>query len=210
MTVNMLSIVCVFHSFFTFFFIEGALAFRLFCVSCHFIHRFSSFSLLKSTQFSTLVFFFLYVLVKRLFPFMNVRLSWFVRVSIHLLLFFVLLFWSICENFQLLQSFNSREDLNSCFLKTRGREICSFTHFELCSPPFSVVVHYYLFSCCYHFWRFCFFVFFVRSGFALSYKPLTSLNSLVFHRSVCICFIDFFLLVVNGNIVTSIPLSFFL
>lgn len=48
MTVNMLSIVCVFHSFFTFF-IESALACRLFCVLCHFIYRFSSFSLLKST-----------------------------------------------------------------------------------------------------------------------------------------------------------------
>ena len=48
MTVNMLSIVCVFHSFFTFF-IESALACRLFCVLSHFIYRFSSFSLLKST-----------------------------------------------------------------------------------------------------------------------------------------------------------------
>ena len=48
MTVNMLFIVCVFHTFFTFF-IESALAFRLFRVSCHFIYRFSSFSLLKST-----------------------------------------------------------------------------------------------------------------------------------------------------------------
>ena len=47
--------------FFTFF-IESALAFRLFRVSCHLIYRFSSFSLLKSTVFSTSVFFFLYVL----------------------------------------------------------------------------------------------------------------------------------------------------
>ena len=40
---------CVcFIVFFTFF-IESALAFRLFRVSCHFIYRFSSFSLLKST-----------------------------------------------------------------------------------------------------------------------------------------------------------------
>lgn len=48
MTENMLSIVCVFHSFF-YFFIESALACRLFCVLCHFIKRLSIFSLLKST-----------------------------------------------------------------------------------------------------------------------------------------------------------------
>ena len=53
---------------------------------------------LKIYGFSTSVFFFLYVLVRRLFHFMNVPLSWFVRVSIHLLLFSVLLFWSICED----------------------------------------------------------------------------------------------------------------
>lgn len=122
MTVNMLSIVCVFHSFFTFFFIEGALAFRLFRVSCHLIYRFSSFSLLKSTVFSTLVFFFLFVLqCQAAFSFYErptfVVCSGFDTFAI----VFVLLFWSICENFQLLQSFNSREDLNSCFLKTRGR-----------------------------------------------------------------------------------------
>ena len=37
------------------------------------------------------------------------------------------------------------------FKKTRGSEICSFTHFVLCSPPFSVGDHYHLFSYYYHF-----------------------------------------------------------
>ena len=97
--------------------------------------------------------------------------------------------------------------MNSSVLKTRGSEICSFTHFVLCSPPFSVVDHYYLFSYTIIFGVFAFFVALLCSRVCVI-KHSISLNFSVFHRSEIA--LQIFLRVVSGTIVTLIPLSFFL
>ena len=206
MTVNILSIVGVFHSFFTFS-IESAFACRLFCVLCHFIYRFSSFWLLKSTvsqlQCSS--------------SFMFLLRGFFILWTSDFRGFFGFRYICYCFLFSCFGPFAKMFSYYRVLIFARGwivlfwkLEAARYAHllilfFAVRHFRWSTTTIYFLITITFS--VFAFFVAFLCSRVCVI-KHSMRLNFSVFHRSIFA--LQIILRVVNGTIVTLIPLSFFL
>lgn len=187
--------------------IESALAFRLFCVLCHFIYRFSSFSLLKSTvsqlQCSS--------------SFMFLSSDFFILWTSDFRGLFGFRYICYCFLFSCFGPFAKMFSYYRVLIFARGwivlvwkLEAARFAHllilfFAVRHIRWSTTTIYFLITIT--FGLFAFFVAFLCSRVCVI-KHSMCLNFSVFHRSEIA--LQIFLRVVNGTIVTLIPLSSFL